>query len=139
MRTSDTTSQRPIRCRSRERTKAELQLAILRVKNKNIKMSIAAVAAEAGVSPSLVHNTYPDIAEEIRAQVGRSVRQQRDEKATELTNARATLRALREELRAARRDIAKLASVNETLNDEVAVLRAEVDGKVRTLPRREDR
>ncbi|MCA8492788.1 TetR family transcriptional regulator [Burkholderia arboris] len=109
------------------------------MKNKNIKMSIAAVAAEAGVSPSLVHNTYPDIAEEIRAQVGRSVRQQRDEKATELTNAHANLRALREELRAARRDIAKLASVNETLNDEVAVLRAAVDGKVRTLPRREDR
>ncbi|WP_244113902.1 hypothetical protein [Burkholderia cepacia] len=66
------------RRRSRGKTREALQLAMLRVKNKGLKLSIAGVAAEAGVSAGLIHNTYPDIAEEIRAQVGRGIRQQRD-------------------------------------------------------------
>jgi len=102
-------------------------------------MSIAAVASEAGVTPSLIHNTYSDIAEEIRAQIGKATRQQRDAKATELTEVRATLRALREELRLVQRDFAKLASINETLREEIAVLQAKEGGKVRLLPCRESR
>ncbi|KGS96668.1 tetR family transcriptional regulator-like protein [Burkholderia pseudomallei MSHR7498] len=102
-------------------------------------MSIAAVAGEAGVSPSLIHNTYPDVAERIRAELGRATRQQRDVKAAELADARAALKELREQLRIAQGDIAKLASINETQRDEIAFLRAQVAGKVRDIPRREDR
>lgn len=100
-------------------------------------MSIAAVANEAGVTPSLIHNTYPDLAEEIRAQMGRATRQQRDAKAAELAGARSALKRLREALEEARRDIAKLASINETLSDEVTSLRAQVAGKVIAMPSRQ--
>lgn len=134
MNASDTTA--PRRPRDREKTKMELQLAVLRVKNKGLKMSIVAVAAEAGVTPSLIHNTYPDVAEDIRAQMGRAIRQQRNATAAELAEARAALRSLREELREAKGDIAKLASINETLNDEVTSLRAQVAGKVVVMSNR---
>jgi AcrR family transcriptional regulator len=126
------------RCRSREKTHEELQFAMLRIKNKGLRMSIAAVAAEAGVTPSLIHNTYPDIAEKIRAQVGRSTRQQRDEKAAELVKSREAQRDLRAQLERANADIARLASINETLTEEIASLRAQVAGKVVVLPPRKD-
>jgi AcrR family transcriptional regulator len=124
------------RRRSREKTREELQLAMLRVKNKGLKLSISAVAAEAGVSAGLIHNTYPDIAEEIREKIGRATRQQRDAKAADLKEARAKLKALREELDAAVADVARLASINETLRHEVATLRAATSGKVVVLPPR---
>ncbi|MFL9882888.1 TetR family transcriptional regulator [Paraburkholderia agricolaris] len=127
------------RRRDKGKTKTELQLAILRVKNKRLKMSIAAVAAEAGVNPSLIHNTYPDLAEEIRAQMGRTTRQQRDDKAAKLADARAALKELREQLRTAQGDIATLASINEMLRDEVSTLRAQVAGKVLKMPERKGR
>ncbi len=53
------------RPRNRERTREELQLAILRIRDKGLKLSISAVASEAGVTAGLIHNTYPDIAEKI--------------------------------------------------------------------------
>jgi AcrR family transcriptional regulator len=124
------------RRRSREKTREELQLAMLRIKNKGLKLSISAVAAEAGVSAGLIHNTYPDIAEEIREKIGRATRQQRDAKAADLKEARVKLRALREELEAALADVARLASINETLRQEVATLRAAASGKVFVLPPR---
>jgi AcrR family transcriptional regulator len=129
-------TRREPRRRDKGKTKTELQLAILRVKNKGLKMSIAAVASEAGVNPSLIHNMYPDLAEEIRAQMGRATRQQRDEKAAELADLRQTLRELRKELQAAKWDIDKLASINESLRDEIDLLRAQVADKVRVMPRR---
>lgn len=124
------------RRRSRAKTREELQLAILRVKNKGLKLSISAVAAEAGVSAGLIHNTYPDIAEEIREKIGRATRQQRDAKAADLKEASAKLKALREELETALADVARLASINETLRQEVATLRAAASGKVVVLPPR---
>ncbi|MCA8205106.1 TetR family transcriptional regulator [Burkholderia sp. AU33545] len=124
------------RRRSRARTREELQLAILRVKNKGLKLSISAVATEAGVSAGLIHNTYSDIAEEIRAQVGRGTRQQRDAKAAEVKKIRAQLKILRAERDAALADVARLASINETLRQEVAILQAASCGKVVALPPR---
>lgn len=124
------------RRRSREKTGENLLLAILRVEKKGVKLSISAVAHEAGVSASLVHNTYPEIAERIRAQIGRATRQQRDAKATETAAARVQLRALHAELNAALADVARLASINETLRQEVAALKAGASGKVSFLPPR---
>ncbi|WP_081333290.1 TetR family transcriptional regulator [Burkholderia vietnamiensis] len=123
-----------LRRRSRVKTREELQRAILRVKNKGLKLSISAVAVEAGVSAGLVHNTYPDIAEEIRAQVGRDTRRQRDAKAVEVKKVRKQLKTLRAERDAALADIARLASINETLRQEVAMLQAAVSGKIVVLP-----
>lgn len=125
------------RPRSREKTREALQLAMLRVKNKGLKLTISAVAVEAGVSAGLIHNTYPDIAEEIREKIGRATRQQRDAKAADLKEAKAKLKALREELDIVMTDVARLASINETLRQEVTTLRAAASGKVVVLPPRE--
>lgn len=103
---------------------------MLAVTNSGKRLSISAVAIEAGVSPALIHNSYPDFAEKIREQMGRAMRMQRDEKATELMTAKAQLTELRAKLRTAQADISKLASLNETLRIEVATLRAVAEGKV---------
>ena len=47
-------------------------------------LSITAVAREAGVNPSLIHNHYPKIADAIRIKQGASSRQARDAKHEEL-------------------------------------------------------
>lgn len=122
------------RQRNREKMLEELQFAMLRVKNKGKKLSISSVAKEAGVTPGLIHNTYPDIAEAIRAEVGKSTRQQRDEKAEELAKARVRLKELRAELEAAQVDLQRLASLNETLRQEVATLRAAGSATVVMFP-----
>ena len=125
-----------IRQRSRDGTAEKLQFAMLRVKNKGKKLTISAVASEAGVTPSLIHNTYPDIAEAIRNQVGKGTRQQRDDKIAELSKARERMKVLRSELEAALNDIQRLASSNETLRQEVDKLRSVASGKVVDLPTR---
>jgi len=125
------------RQRSREKTKDELQFAMLRVRNNGKKLTISAVASEAGVSPGLIHNTYPDIAEAIRAQVGKGTRQQRDEKIAELSKVRGRIKELRGELDVALSDIQRLASANETLRQEVARLQSTGSGKVVIFPTRD--
>lgn len=122
------------RTRSRQKTSEDLKAAMLRVTSRGLKLSISAVAAEAGVTPGLIHNSYPDIAEEIRGRIGRTTRQQRNEKAVELVTAKARLRELRAQLDAAHADIARLASMNETLRNEVAIQKAIASGKVAVLP-----
>ncbi|MFI5444288.1 TetR family transcriptional regulator [Polaromonas sp. UC242_47] len=122
------------RSRDRVRTLQELQYAMLRVKNKGAKMSISAVAREAGVNASLLHNTYPDIAEDIREQMGRATRVQRDQKAADLVKARETIRDLRRKIDEMEVDIAKSTSLNLALEDEVTLLKAAVSGKLILYP-----
>lgn len=122
-----------VRPRSRDRTAQELQYAILRVKNKGTRMSIRAVALEAGVDPSLLHNTYPDIAEEIRSLVGRGTRRQRDEARADVTALRRHLRNVTVERDELKKAMAVLVSVNLALNNQLAELKAETDGKLRRL------
>jgi len=136
MKKSADLEERTPRPRDRKTTEEELRSAILQVKEKGLKLSITAVAAKVGVSPSLIHNTYPELAEKIRGELGRTSRQQRDVKAAELVDARAALKHLREELRATKRDLDALASINESLRDENACLRGEASGKVKVLARR---
>ena len=129
-----TTTVREPRSRDRAKTEIALQLAIERINNSGSKLSIAAVAAEVGVTPGLIHNTYPDIADEVRKQTGRTVRQQRDAKIAELAKVCATLKEIRKELRAAHGDLDKLVSINETLRAEITRLKAQATGKVHVMP-----
>ncbi|MNL78665.1 hypothetical protein D3C87_2051110 [compost metagenome] len=66
--------------------------------------------------------------------MGRGTRQQRDAKAAELKGTRGRNAELRKELDEAKTDIARLASLNETLRDENTRLRAQLDGKLTVLP-----
>lgn len=80
----------------------DLQLALARIQRGRThtgesKVTIAAVAREAGVSTALIHNHYPNIAEAIREAQGRSSRAQRDVKHQDLLAEREKNRMLRQE------------------------------------------
>ena len=73
--------------------KKELNLAIYRIergraKTKATEVNVTSVAREAGVTPALIHNHYPEIAEAIRVKQGTSSRKQRDTKQNELMQTR---------------------------------------------------
>lgn len=107
----------------------ELRLAIFRIErgrahSKATTLSISSVAREAGVTPALIHNHYPKIAEEIRVKQGASSREQRDLKQNELNAEHEKNKALRVELEAARKQLARLASINEMLLLENRTLKA---------------
>ena len=123
-----TTPRKPAQARERD-----LRLAIHRIERgrshtKATSLNISTVAREAGVSPSLIHNQYPAIAEEIRTKTGASSRQQRDKKHEELKDAQARSRGLASELADARHRIQQLASINETLLLELRTLKAKAVG-----------
>lgn len=118
------------KARSRKKTVDEIQQAIAQVQADQGKVSISAVAKLAGVTPALIHNTYPDLAEKIRGLVGKATRSQRDAKHDALVCERENNRSLREELVGSRADLAKLASINQMLLNEVALLKGMATGKV---------
>ena len=109
----------------------ELRMAMLRIergrsRTKAAKISIASVAREAGVSPALIHNHYPAIADAIRQAQGRSSRHQRDTKHEQLKAEQEKTRALRRDVEQLRADVDRLASINEVLLAENAVVRAKL-------------
>jgi len=120
----------------------DLNLALYRIQKGRArtgerKVSIAAVAREAGVSRALIHNYYPKFAEVIREAQGRSNRATRDVKHQDLTAERRKSAAYRQEIEELRIKLASLASINELLLDENRVLKAKMnDGKVVDLPLR---
>lgn len=115
---------------NRKQTIDGIQQAIEQLQASQGKLSISAVAKLAGVTPALIHNTYPDLAEKIRGLVGKATRTQRDAKHSALVREREINRTLRQELVETRATIAKLASVNQTLLNEMAVLKGIATGKV---------
>ncbi|MCK2113791.1 TetR family transcriptional regulator (plasmid) [Pseudomonas aeruginosa] len=130
-----TTNRKPSDARERD-----LQLALARIQRGRAhtgetKVTIAAVAREAGVSTALIHNHYPMIAEAIRDAQGRSSRAQRDVKHQDLRAEREKNRALRQEIEVLRVKVASLASINEVLITENRLLKAkQSDSKVIDLP-----
>jgi AcrR family transcriptional regulator len=130
-----TTKRKPSDTRERD-----LRLALARIQHgrahtAETKVTIAAVAREAGVSTALIHNHYPIIAEAIREAQGRSSRAQRDVKHQDLRAEREKNRTLRTEIEELRAKVASLASINEVLITENRLLKAkQSDSKVIDLP-----
>ncbi len=130
-----------IKRKSADAREKELLLALRRIergraKTDEKKVTIAAVAREAGVSAALIHNHYPNIAEIIREVQGRSSRAQRDVKHQDLRAEREKGRAMRLEIEELRNKVAKLASLNEVLITENRILKAKQnDPRVVELPR----
>lgn len=128
--------------KSAEDREKDLKLALYRIqkgraRTGETKVTIAAVAREAGVSTALIHNHYPRIAEAIREAQGRSSRAMRDVKQQDLIAERKKSATHRQEIEELRAKVAKLASVNEVLLDENRVLKAKIsDRKVVDLPSR---
>ncbi|RAS62167.1 hypothetical protein DET48_11598 [Vibrio diazotrophicus] len=99
-----------------------VRLAIVRIEKgrPNIvsdqrKMSVAAVAEEAGVSRALIHRDCPDLLERIKGGVNKGIRQQRDAKQTELNDYKERNRELRSEVAELKAMLAKVQSQNATL------------------------
>ncbi|HBC36422.1 MAG TPA: TetR family transcriptional regulator, partial [Marinobacter adhaerens] len=82
------------------------------------KVSVAAVAEEAGVSRALIHKDYPDLMERIRGNANKAIQRQRDEKHDKLKDERAKNRQLREKIVELTEQRNKLASKNATLELE---------------------
>lgn len=122
---------------SRER---DLRLALARIQRGRAhtgesKVTIAAVAREAGVSTALIHNHYPNVAEAVREAQGRSSRAQRDVKHQDLIAEREKNKLLRQELEELHLKTADLASINEVLMAELRALKARSgDLKIVALP-----
>ncbi|WP_162864730.1 MULTISPECIES: TetR family transcriptional regulator [Pseudomonas syringae group] len=98
----------------------DLKLAIYRLQKgrahtKETKVTIAAVAREAGVSTALIHNHYPAVAEAIREIQGRSSRAVRDVKHQDLIAERQKSAAYRQEVEELKAKLASIASINEVL------------------------
>lgn len=115
---------------NRKQTIDGIEQAIEQLQASQGKLSISTVAKMAGVTPALIHNTYPDLAEKIRGLVGKATRTQRDAKHSALVRERKINLTLRQELVETRATIAKLASVNQVLLNEMAVLKGIATGKV---------
>jgi DNA-binding transcriptional regulator YhcF (GntR family) len=117
----------------------DLRLAVARIvkgrsKFGEIKLSIAGVAREAGISAALIHNCYPEIAELVRTKQGKSSREQRDAKQLKLLEQRHRSKELREEMSHLRKQVASLASINEVLLEENRALKAQLsDSKIHVL------
>ncbi|MBF4332860.1 TetR family transcriptional regulator [Vibrio anguillarum] len=79
------------------------------------KMSVAAVAEEAGVSRALIHRDCPDLLERIKGGVNKGIRQQRDAKQTELNEYKERNRELRTEVAELKAMLSKVQSQNATL------------------------
>ncbi|MFC3941648.1 TetR family transcriptional regulator [Pseudomonas gingeri NCPPB 3146 = LMG 5327] len=112
----------------------DLKLALYRIQKcrahtGETKVTIAAVAREAGVSTALIHNYYPGIAEAIREAQGLSSRTKRDMKHQDLIAERMKSAAYRREIQELRVKVANLASVNEVLLDENRVLKAKMNDR----------
>lgn len=119
--------------RSRSKTLNSLDKVIDSLVAGNEKLSIAAVARAAGVTPGLIHNTYPAVAEKIRNLMGKSVRAQRDSKHQALMHEKEKNRALRAENDQLLEELARIASVNQRLLFEMAELKTVAGGKVVAL------
>jgi len=142
----------PIRARSRSATEASLKSAISSIVQAKDRLSITAVAAAAGVTPGLIHNKYPDIAESIRKRIGKGTRAQRDAKHEALMKAEDENKVLRADKDKLLKEVRVLASLNEALRRQLeevsAVARSKnvtplpnstATSKTRSLPeRRED-
>jgi AcrR family transcriptional regulator len=112
----------------------DLKLALCRIqkgraRTGETRVSIAAVAREAGVSAALIHNHYPSIAEAIREAQGRASRAMRDVKHQDLIAERKMSAAYRQEITELRSKVANLASINEMLLDENRVLKAKMNDR----------
>lgn len=117
-------------------THRRIRLAIVRLEKsqpkvveKGRKVSVAAVAEEAGVSRALIHKDYPDLMERIRGNANKAIQRQRDEKHEKLKEERAKNRQLREKIVELTEQRNELASKNATLELENRRLSAILESK----------
>ena len=103
-------------------THKAVRLAIVRIEkgrpsivSATRKLSVMAVAEEAGVSRALIHRDCPDLLERIKGGVNKGVRQQRDAKQAELNEYKERNKELRSEVAELKAMLEKVQSQNAAL------------------------
>lgn len=106
-----------------------------RIVQKGRKISIKALAEEAEVTDSLIHNKYPEFVEKVRVLQGKAIKDQRDAKADQLKKVRAEKRELQAQLTEAKTQLAVLGTQNAVLLERVRFLEGQAasGGKVVSL------
>lgn len=130
----------------RRDTRKRITLAFAKLKRDAGKEgkgpSISAVAREAGVSHTLIHTKYPDIADEIRLASGRGPKQQLEKQRENLRVAEDRSAHLRKELADVKELNRGLASQNATLTLLVKRLEKKIaafeGGAIILRPRKSD-
>lgn len=121
-------------------THKALLAAVERVCRTDGTPTITAVAREVGVTPALIHNRYPDVADAIRTLAGKIKRDEVTAAKEALEEERVRNRRLREENADLLAHARALASVNESLRRQLTIEQAKAARKVVTLhPRSQDR
>lgn len=123
------------RAERRASTEQQLRKALQSLVDQCKDITISAVAAEAGYTHSLIYNSYPQLADDIREAAGKSLRAQLEKAKQELAAAHTRSAELRAENMSLDSDVRDLASENESLRRELAVQKAIAAGKVKTLAR----
>lgn len=100
-----------------------LRLSLQQLQKNGQKVSISKVAAGANVTPALIHNRHPDIAEAIRKEMGKGAREQRKGLHTRLDEEKAASKRLRQENAALISEVRKLSSIAEGLRRENDLLK----------------
>ena len=95
-----------------------------KVVSKDRKISILAVAEEAGVSDSLIHKDHPDLVQRINKNKNKEYRSDRDNKNQVLKAEREKNKELRVIVKELKSQLSKLASINASLELELATQRS---------------
>lgn len=103
------------RGRSRDATLAALKDGLSRLRDAKQRITISAVARQAGVTPSLLHNRYPALVEEIRRHLGADSRSEVGKLREQLEATKKRIREVVAEVEELKRELKHLASENEAL------------------------
>jgi hypothetical protein len=120
--------------RNKHTTREEIRRAIQRIEHgrpkrigkDHCRMNISTVARESAISAASIHNTYPDIAEAIRAKASKTSGCTLDTERLERKRLAELLRLARERLKTVEKDVIRIASENARLVTENAVLKAKL-------------
>ena len=114
----------------RNDTHNKIRMAIVRMEkgkpkvvSSDRKISIKAVAEEAGVSDSLIHKDHSDLVRRIYKNNDKDYRSERDKKHQELKAERAKSKELRGRVAELESQLRKLTSINARLELELTTLR----------------
>lgn len=123
---------------ARQQTTERLELAMHNLSVSGSKLSITAVAKAAKVTPALIHNSYPNIAERIRAAAGTDAKMRLSKKDDALKKEKEQCRMLRALVEQQRLEIAKLSSHNQALVIELSLHKGVSAGKVVSILKGKD-
>lgn len=117
-------------------THSKIRMAIVRIEkgkprvvSKDRKISISSVAEEAGVSDSLIHKDFPDLVARIKLNQGKDYRSDRNAKHQLLKAEREKSREYRARIAELESQLNELASINASLELELAEHRSVKNSK----------